>query len=121
MVSSQMLWQVMHASTQSCISLLIGMVPGWVMAPPGGTREPGAGPVPFRPTPAHGGAPSGGREQFTPEVAQGTHLRIPSQAVPGARTGEGCPGDPDTLHLQIPRGYGRLRAMTMRWTWLVPS
>ncbi|GGN93407.1 hypothetical protein GCM10011579_091970 [Streptomyces albiflavescens] len=42
MVSSHMVWHDMHASTQSCISLLIAvMVPAWVMAPPrgGGARD----------------------------------------------------------------------------------
>ncbi|GEC06756.1 hypothetical protein SSP24_44110 [Streptomyces spinoverrucosus] len=37
MVSSHTEWQDMQAWTQSCIALLIAvMVPGWVMAPPGG-------------------------------------------------------------------------------------
>src|SRR4051812_45875558 len=36
MVSSQTLWQDMHASTQSCISLVMVAVVGCCMAPPGG-------------------------------------------------------------------------------------
>src|SRR3954452_17525042 len=47
MVSSHMLWQSMHASTQSCISLLMALMgPVCVMAPPGNGKGTGR---------AHGG------------------------------------------------------------------
>ncbi|GAA2898221.1 hypothetical protein GCM10010524_32930 [Streptomyces mexicanus] len=63
MASSQRVWQVMQASTQSCISLLRAVaVPGWVWvtAPPGGReRGPGVDPVPLRRTPGRRFLPSG--------------------------------------------------------------
>ncbi|GAA3501839.1 hypothetical protein GCM10019016_089460 [Streptomyces prasinosporus] len=42
MVSSHTPWQDMHAWTQSCISLLMGVAADccWVMVPPGGPRGP---------------------------------------------------------------------------------
>ncbi|GAA1419473.1 hypothetical protein GCM10009601_16380 [Streptomyces thermospinosisporus] len=50
MVSSQMLWQDMHALTQSCISLLIGVAAAdWVMASSQGTRG-GRGSAPAPPS-----------------------------------------------------------------------
>ncbi|GAB2872750.1 hypothetical protein GCM10027074_45510 [Streptomyces deserti] len=97
MVSSHMAWQAMQASTQSCISLLIGVVVAgcWVMVPPGGRRRPGRPPV--LPSYAHFPRSATGRTETAPGRVAG--------AVPERE----------------PFGYGRLRAMTIRWTWFVPS
>ncbi|GAA5037186.1 hypothetical protein GCM10023335_85070 [Streptomyces siamensis] len=117
MVSSQMPWQAMQACTQSCISLLMAViVPGWfmVMALLLGVMGPGAGPVPYRGTPGGHLAPSGGRERSAPHAAPAGR-RKPPEASGGFRRRYAV-----RLSATASR-YGRLRAITMRWTWLVPS
>lgn len=43
--------------------------------------------------------------------------------LPGTRTGDKSEGHPGGVPLEfvVGVGYGRLRAITMRWTWFVPS
>ena len=88
MVSSHMLWQDMHASTQSCICRLIGViVPGWVMAPPGRSRgSEGAGwppvPAPCLPSYAPPGRPAPSERTPAREHPHERPSRAPRTSAP---------------------------------------
>ncbi|BCM67327.1 hypothetical protein EASAB2608_02661 [Streptomyces sp. EAS-AB2608] len=116
MVSSQMLWQFMQASMQSCIRWVrAGIIPDWVMAPPGRRWDPGRAPCA---SVLRRGAVSRTSGRACPARPGEAPARDGALAREGGRTRERRPAGrlPSS-----PVPYGRLRAMTMRWTWLVPS
>ncbi|GAA3145800.1 hypothetical protein GCM10010521_36070 [Streptomyces rameus] len=104
MVSSHMLWQLMQASMHSCICWVgAGVICDWVMAPPG-RRGPVADPVCFRPT----------SRRPAPHVTD--RSGGPPRRQKGAPWGGAFPMRCETAARQ-----GRLRAITIRWTWFMPS
>ncbi|GAB1336004.1 hypothetical protein ACE1SV_25940 [Streptomyces sp. E-15] len=100
----------------SCICWVrAGIAGDWVMAPPGG-----------------GGGP--GRARVLPSYVRRARsaCRLPASRCAAARVTDAVPRPLRYDKKVPPRGgtfraavnpgrYGRLRAMTMRWTWLVPS